>query len=74
VDEKFQKYLKNFGQNVKLKREKMGMTRQELAQRVQISVDTLGKIENGMTNMKVTTFCMLVHVLTFNKDDLKFPT
>ena len=54
-DAKIQAQLKRFGANVRRERMALGITQENLAERVDLNIRTIQKIEAGRINVLVTT-------------------
>ena len=66
----------NMGRNVKIARIKAGLSQAELAELVELSVDTIKRIEQGTLAGSLETFCKLCDILKVSpnyllKDDVQ---
>lgn len=59
-------------ENIRKERRRLGITQAELAERADVSLDTIKSVENGRRAMSLDTYLNIVHVQLFvrkNKDD-----
>ena len=63
--------LKEFGNNLRAERNRLGLSQDELAEKMKICAGKhIGKIERGETNPKLTTIITLMHTLNITFDKL----
>lgn len=55
--------LKHFGEQVMLRRRRLEMSQEELAERAHLSRNAISEIERGRTNPSLTTICVLAVAL-----------
>ena len=63
---------KSVGSRIRVRREQMGLSREDLAQLTSISVRQLADIELGHTSMSVKSLVSLIEVLTISADYILF--
>ncbi|MCD7826658.1 MAG: helix-turn-helix domain-containing protein [Clostridiaceae bacterium] len=61
---------KQIGKNIKKRREEMGMTQAELAEKANISVVHVSHIENGKVKMSLDTLLAMCHALDNTPNDI----
>ena len=69
-DRKKPALLKRLGSNLRLARERLGLTQERLAERVDLAPRTVQKIEAGQLNILVTTLARLSEALECSSADL----
>ena len=65
--------LRTIGEQVRLRRRLFGWTQGELSERIGMKQETVSQIENGTTNMQVSTLTVLARVLNAPFEDLLKP-
>ena len=63
-------FYKNLGKNIKLKRKELGLTQQELADKIDISLNFMGKIEVAFSKPSLETLIQLADALNTTVSDL----
>ncbi len=66
----FSNYYRKIGMNIKLLRNKAGLTQEELAEKANISVDYLGKIEKNINNPGLQSLIKLKIALNTNLTEI----
>ena len=56
-------YTKLFAENIRKERRRLGITQAELAERADVSLDTIKSVENGRRAMSLDTYLNIVHAL-----------
>lgn len=59
----YDELLKHFGEQVMLRRRRLGMTQEALAERAHLSRNAVSEIERGRTNPSLTTICVIAIAL-----------
>ena len=62
--------MRSIGKNIKLFRQKAGMTQERLAERVGVSVNHISCIERGIYRGSLETFVKIINALGCTADDL----
>ena len=63
--------LKEFGNNLRAERNRLGLSQDELAEKMKICAGKhIGKIERGETNPKLTTIIAIMKILHISFDKL----
>lgn len=61
-------------ENIRKERRRLGITQAELAERADVSLDTIKSVENGRRAMSLDTYLNIVHALTFSCNTLHIPS
>lgn len=61
--------LKNIGEVLRKRREILGFTREQLAEKADVNPQTIYKIETGQTQPRVINFVVLCYVLGLKIED-----
>jgi transcriptional regulator with XRE-family HTH domain len=65
-----EKVIKAFGINLKKIRESKGLTQEDLAEKANVAVSTVGRIETGSFNSTISTVAILAKALNIDKKEL----
>lgn len=60
------------GKRIRSRREELSLTREQLAEHSEISVQFLAEIETGRKNLTTITLCKLVRALNISADEILF--
>jgi transcriptional regulator with XRE-family HTH domain len=63
-------FYKNLGKNIKIRRKELGLTQQELADKMGISLNFIGKIEVAFSKPSLDTLIYIANVLETTVSDL----
>lgn len=64
----------NVGKRIRSQRERLGMTREALAEKLEVTPKFCSDIELGLKGMSVPTLCKLANVLSLSTDYILFGT
>jgi len=70
MEEKKKQILFNLGQKIRIERTKKGLSQEKLADKTNISVKTIGKIERGQTDCVVSNLIAISIALDIEVKDL----
>jgi len=65
---KIQRQLKIIGENIKLARLRRKFSLEQVSERANISVDCLNDVENGKSNITLSVYVSILHVLGLEND------
>lgn len=65
-----EKVIKAFGLNLRRIREGKGFTQEDLAEKANLAVSTVGRIETGSFNSSISTIAILAKALNVDKKEL----
>ena len=68
VSDKLLKILSVFGSNIKAARERRSITMVEMAERIDVSVSTIIRIEKGSYDLPIATYIQAMYVLGLEKE------
>jgi transcriptional regulator with XRE-family HTH domain len=65
-----EKVIKSFGAHLKKVRQSKGLTQEDLAEKANVAVSTIGRIETGTFNSTISTIALLAKALNVEKKEL----
>lgn len=65
-----EKIIRAFGANLRKLREHKGLTQEDLAEKANVAVSTIARIETGLFNSSISTIALLAKALSVDKKDL----
>ena len=60
-------------ENIRKERRRLGITQAELAERADVSLDTIKSVENGRRAMSLDTYCSCIGVIAYGSDEPAAP-
>lgn len=70
MDENKKQVLFNIGQKIRIERTKKGLSQEKLADKTDISIKTIGKIERGQTDFVISNLISISEALDINIKEL----